>query len=56
MVSFNNFVLYLDIIIVRIAYQIYAFIEVIDWIYLYYIPHEIGFAFKYIIINYPRFK
>ena len=52
MISFNNFISYLDTIIIRIAYQIYIFIEAINRIYLYYIFYEIGLVFKYIIINY----
>ena len=56
MAFFSNFVFYFNNVIIQITYQIQAFIEIINYTHLYYIPHETGFVFKYIIINYSRLK
>ena len=56
--SFNTLTTtpHLNIFIVRIAFQIYFFIDVIDYTHLHEILYEANLIIKYIYINYTRSK
>ena len=59
MVSFNItpvIISLFDNFIIRIIFQIYSFIEVIDRLYLYEIFYEVDLIIKYIHDNYSQFE
>ena len=56
--SFNTLIItpHLNIFIIRIAFQIYFFIDVIGYTHLHEISHEVDLIIEYIYINYIRPK
>ena len=54
--SISTIVSYLNNAIIKIAFQIYLFIEVIDRAYLQDINYEVNLTLKYIIVNYSYLK